>query len=65
MPLDDVQVGGTTVNFRATTAIIDSGTTAIVLSNSDAASIHQVSISEPYTRTLRSSAVLFQAFLSF
>lgn len=35
------------MNFRATTAIIDSGTTAIVLSNSDASSIHNVRSLQP------------------
>ena len=41
--LGGITVGSSSVQITAKSAIIDSGTTAIVMQNSDAASIHSVS----------------------
>ncbi len=40
--LDGAKVAGRAVDLAATTAIMDSGTTAILVSSADAAAIHQV-----------------------
>lgn len=40
--LDGAKVSGRAVALGATTAIMDSGTTAILVSSADAAAIHQV-----------------------
>ena len=40
--LDGAKVAGQSVALAATTAIMDSGTTAILVSSADAAAIHQV-----------------------
>lgn len=42
MGLDSVAVGGVRQNITATTAILDSGTTAILVSQDDAVAIHAV-----------------------
>ena len=42
MALDGAKVSGRAVALGATTAIMDSGTTAILVSSADAAAIHQV-----------------------
>ena len=42
MGLDSVAVGGIRQNITATTAILDSGTTAILVSQDDAVAIHAV-----------------------
>lgn len=42
--LDGAQVGGRAVALGAQEAILDSGTTAILVSSADAAAIHEVSL---------------------
>ena len=42
MTLDGAKVAGRAVDLAATTAIMDSGTTAILVSSADAAAIHKV-----------------------
>ena len=49
MTLDGAKVSGRSVALQATTAILDSGTTAILVSAADAAVIHSVRL-HPSTR---------------